>query len=88
MSASQSRAHCSADDGQGLSGRTADGDAGHDVIGGGGDGSGEHKTSAIGGGLDGCGEHASRGGRRSIVFLSFLVYLPLRCVGLLLWPAT
>ncbi len=63
-----------------LCGRTADA---KEVIGGGWDGSGEHKTCVIGGGLDGCG--CGRGAR---VFLSFLVYLPLRCVGLLLWPAT
>ncbi len=67
--------------------RTADA---KEVIGGGcWDGSGgEHKTGVIGGGLDGCGEHASRGGRGAREFLSFLVYLPLRCVGLLLWHAT
>ena len=40
-----------------------------EVIGGGWDGSGEHKAGVIGGGLDGCGEHAA--GAR--VFLSFLV---------------
>ncbi len=34
-----------------------------EVIGGGWDGSGEHKTGVIGGGLDGRGEHASSGGR-------------------------
>ena len=70
MSASQSRAHCSADDGQGLSGRT---DA-KEVIGGGWDGSGQHKTDVIGGGLDGCGEHASRDGRGARVFLSWCIF--------------
>jgi hypothetical protein len=33
-------------------------------------------------------ESTRAGWEEGEVFLSFLVYLPLRCVGLLLWPAT
>ncbi len=52
--------------------RTADA---KEVMGGGWDGSGEHKTGVIGGGLDGCGEHASKAGRgRGCFFLSWCIF--------------
>ena len=50
------------------------------MIGGGWDGSGEHKTGVIGGGLDRCGEHASRGGRGARCF--FLCWCIFPCAAL------
>jgi hypothetical protein len=62
------------------------------LIGGGWDGSGEHKTDVLGGGLDGwvwrAREQGRGGGRDGISFFLLSWRIVLRCVGLLHWPAT